>query len=133
MSDNNWEEIGTVIGSTSTDSYGFLLTSLKGSLGDIVITETEIPSTARGTKSVYIWGRIVSMDRTNPTFPNEAAAELNRIGAIEETIAMVGSEHLHAEVQIMGCTDKDQEEDIILNPLSYPVKPTSKVLYQMLK
>ena len=41
---NNWEEIGTVIGSTSTDSYGFLLTSLKGSLGDIVITETEIPS-----------------------------------------------------------------------------------------
>ena len=127
---NNWEEIGTVIGSTSTDSYGFLLTSLKGSLGDIVITETEIPSTSRGTKSVYIWGRIVSMDRTNPTFPNEAAAELNRIGAIEETIAMVGSEHLHAEVQIMGCTDTDsKDEDIILNPLSYPVKPTSKVLY----
>ena len=130
MSDNNWEEIGTVIGRTSTDSYGFLLTSLKGSLGDIVITETEIPSTQRGTKKVYIWGRIVSMDRTNPTFPNEAAAELNRIGAIEETIAMVGSEHLHAEVQIMGCTDKDSnDEDIILNPLSYPVKPTSKVLY----
>ena len=65
---NNWEEIGTVIGSTSTDSYGFLLTSLKGSLGDIVITETEIPSTSRGTKSVYIWGRIVSMDRTNLHF-----------------------------------------------------------------
>ena len=41
MSEKNWEEIGTVIGSTSTDSYGFLLTSLKGSLGDIVITETE--------------------------------------------------------------------------------------------
>ena len=40
MSNNNWEEIGTAIG--STDSYGFLLTSLKGSLGDIVITETEI-------------------------------------------------------------------------------------------
>ena len=54
MSDNNWEEIGTVIGSTSTDSYGFLLTSLKGSLGDIVITETEIPSTQRGKKSIYM-------------------------------------------------------------------------------
>ena len=25
MSDKNWEEIGTVIGSTSTDSDGFLL------------------------------------------------------------------------------------------------------------
>ncbi|MBT3520197.1 MAG: hypothetical protein HN480_02950 [Gammaproteobacteria bacterium] len=131
MSDKNWEEIGTVIGSTSTDSYGFLLSSLKASVGDIVITEAEIPSPERGSKRVFIWGRIVSMDRTNPTFPNEAAAELNRIGAIEETIAMVGSEHLHAEVQIIGCTntsDKDKD-NITLNPLSYPVKPTSKVLY----
>ena len=69
MSDKNWEEIGTVIGSTSTDSYGFLLSSLKASVGDIVITEAEIPSPERGSKRVFIWGRIVSMDRTNPTFP----------------------------------------------------------------
>ena len=70
---SNWEEIGTVVGSTSTDSYGFVLSSLKGSVGDIVITETIIPDTKRGEKKVHIWGRIVSMDRSNPTFPNEAA------------------------------------------------------------
>ncbi len=130
MSNNKWEEIGTVVGSTSTDSYGFVLSSLKGSVGDIVITETIIPDTKRGEKKVHIWGRIVSMDRSNPTFPNEAAAELNRIGALEETIGMAGTEHLHAEVQIMGCTDVENNKDeIILQPLSYPVKPTSKVLY----
>ena len=130
MTKKTWEEIGTVIGSTSVDSYGFLLSSLKASVGDIVITETEIPSVKRGKQNVFIWGRIVGMDRTNPTFPNEAAAELNRIGAIEETIAMVGSEHLHAEVQIMGCTSTEASEDeVVLKPLSYPVKPTSKVLY----
>ena len=55
MSDKNWEEIGTVIGSTSTDSYGFLLSSLKASVGDIVITEAEIPSPERGSKKVFIW------------------------------------------------------------------------------
>ena len=43
---------------------------------------------------------------------------------------MVGSEHLHAEVQIMGCTSTEASEDeVVLKPLSYPVKPTSKVLY----
>ena len=74
MTKKTWEEIGTVIGSTSVDSYGFLLSSLKASVGDIVITETEIPSVKRGKQNVFIWGRIVGMDRTNPTFPNEAAA-----------------------------------------------------------
>ena len=62
----------------STDSYGFVLSSLKGSVGDLVITEALIPS-MQEEKKVYIWGRIVSLDRSNPTFPNEAAAELNRI------------------------------------------------------
>ena len=75
-------------------------------------------------------GKNSFIDRSNPTFPNEAAAELNRIGALEETIGMTGTEHLHAEVQIMGCTSADSKSDeIILDPLTYPVKPTSKVLY----
>ena len=47
-----WEEIGTVVGSTSTDSYGFVLSSLKGSVGDLVITEALIPSMQRGEKKV---------------------------------------------------------------------------------
>ena len=56
MTKKTWEEIGTVIGSTSVDSYGFLLSSLKASVGDIVITETEIPSVKRGKQNVFIWG-----------------------------------------------------------------------------
>ena len=132
----NWESIGTVVGSTSTDSYGFILDSLKASVGDIVITESSIPSLQKGEKKVLVWGRIVSMDRSNPTFPSEFAAELTRAGtSLEETIGMTASEHLHAEVQIMGCTDANSsdEEKIVLNPLNYPVRPSNKVLYPDVK
>ena len=131
-----WESIGTVVGSTSTDSYGFVLNNLKASVGDIVITESSIPSLEQVEKKVLVWGRIVSMDRSNPTFPSEFAAELTRAGTnLEETIGMSASEYLHAEVQIMGCTDAKKSEDsnIILNPLNYPVRPSNKVLYPDVK
>ena len=131
-----WESIGTVVGSTSTDSYGFVLNNLKASVGDIVITESSIPSLEKVEKKVLVWGRIVSMDRSNPTFPSEFAAELTRAGTnLEETIGMSASEYLHAEVQIMGCTDAKKSEDsnIILNPLNYPVRPSNKVLYPDVK
>ena len=131
-----WESIGTVVGSTSTDSYGFVLNNLKASVGDIVITEYSIPSLEQVEKKVLVWGRIVSMDRSNPTFPSEFAAELTRAGTnLEETIGMSASEYLHAEVQIMGCTDAKKSEDsnIILNPLNYPVRPSNKVLYPDVK
>ena len=131
-----WESIGTVVGSTSTDIYGFVLNNLKASVGDIVITESSIPSLEQVEKKVLVWGRIVSMDRSNPTFPSEFAAELTRAGTnLEETIGMSASEYLHAEVQIMGCTDAKKSEDsnIILNPLNYPVRPSNKVLYPDVK
>ena len=76
------------------------------------------------------------MDRSNTTFPSEFAAELTRAGTnLEETIGMSASEYLHAEVQIMGCTDAKKSEDsnIILNPLNYPVRPSNKVLYPDVK
>ena len=42
---------------------------------------------------------------------------------------VAGTEHLHAEVQIIGCTSADNKSDEIIHDVTYPVKPTSKVLY----
>ena len=35
--------VGVVVGNTNTDSYSFILTSMSGSKGDLVYTESEIP------------------------------------------------------------------------------------------
>ena len=36
--------VGVVVGNTNTDSYSFILTSMSGSKGDLVYTESEIPA-----------------------------------------------------------------------------------------
>ena len=115
--EKKWKEIGVVVGTTSTDTYEFVISDLSASVGDIVITKSSTPL----TKDVLVWGRIVWMERTNPTFPSEFAAELARENLdMNETIGMSGSEHLRSEVQIMGCTDakKSDADDIILEPLA---------------
>ena len=125
--EKNWKEIGVVVGTTSTDTYEFVISDLSASVGDIVITKSSTPM----IKDVLVWGRIVWMERTNPTFPSEFAAELARENLdMNETIGMSGSEHLRSEVQIMGCTDATESdaEDIVLEPLNYPVKPANKVM-----
>ena len=117
--EKKWKEIGVVVGTTSTDTYEFVISDLSASVGDIVITKSSTPL----TKNVLVWGRIVWMERTNPTFPSEFAAELARENLdMNETIGMSGAEHLRSEVQIMGCTDasKSESDDIILEPLNYP-------------
>ena len=71
--------VGVVVGNTTTDRFTFVLTSLKGSKGDIVFTESEIPSSSsKDSNVVYVWGRILSINRTNPAFPTEIAQELAR-------------------------------------------------------
>ena len=125
--EKNWKEIGVVVGTTSTDTYEFVISDLSASVGDIVITKSSTPM----VKNVLVWGRIVWMERTNPTFPSEFAAELARENLdMNETIGMSGSEHLRSEVQIMGCTNATESdaEDIVLEPLNYPVKPANKVM-----
>lgn len=125
--EKNWKEIGVVVGTTSTDTFEFVISDLSASVGDIVITKSSTPM----IKDVLVWGRIVWMERTNPTFPSEFAAELARENLdMNETIGMSGSEHLRSEVQIMGCTDASETdaEDIVLEPLNYPVKPANKVM-----
>ena len=123
--------VGVVVGNTTTDRFTFVLTSLKGSKGDIVFTESEIPSSSsKDSNVVYVWGRILSINRTNPAFPTEIAQELAKIEVeIEETLGSTGNEYQEAEVEILGvCNISDaQKEQITLKPLNYPVMPSAQV------
>ena len=128
MTTDKWKSIGTVVGNTSTDTYSFVLGQMEASVGDIIITESNTPTEGK----VHVWGRIVTMERSNPTFPNEFASALTDANLEQfETLGFNNSEYLLAEVQIMGCTkEKDaSHESIELMPLNYPVKPANKVLY----
>ncbi len=128
MTTDKWKSIGTVVGNTSTDTYNFVLGQMEASVGDIVITESNTPTEGK----VHVWGRIVTMERSNPTFPNEFASALTDANLQQfETLGFNNSEYLLSEVQIMGCTkEKDASLDNIeLMPLNYPVKPANKVLY----
>ena len=70
--------IGVVVGNTTTDSYSFILTSMKGSKGDLVYTEADIPASEsnKPSRKVLVWGRILSINRTNTAFPSEIAQEI---------------------------------------------------------
>ena len=88
--EKKWKEIGGVVGTTSTDTYEFVISDLSASVGDIVITKSSTPL----TKNVLVWGRIVWMERTNPTFPSEFAAELAREKKFRSPIALaIDCEH----------------------------------------
>jgi hypothetical protein len=50
--------IGTVVGNTSTDSYRFILRSLRAKVGDIVATVSKIPNDSRKHEDAVVWGRI---------------------------------------------------------------------------
>lgn len=130
MSEEN--TIGVVVGNTTTDSYSFILTSMAGSKGDLVYTEAEIPASEsnKSARNVYVWGRILSINRTNTAFPSEIAQEIAKEQIeIRETLASTDNEYQEAEVEILGqCDQKDTEqEQIYLKPLNYPVMPSAQV------
>ena len=128
---NNWDRIGMVLGNTSTDTYNFSLKGMKGNVGDIVACHCEVPNSDKtGVFDVLIWGRIVSIDRFNPFFPQEAAMEIaeNAI-PLENTPLSISRDHLNAEVQVMGMTSVEESEELFLKPLSYPVQPAAAVYY----
>lgn len=130
MSDKN--TVGVVVGNTNTDSYSFILTSMASSKGDLVYTESEIPAAEsnKSAKKVFVWGRILSINRTNTAFPSEIAQEIAKEQIeIRETLASTDNEYQEAEVEILGqCEQKDtEEEQIFLSPLNYPVMPSAQV------
>lgn len=121
--------IGTVVGNTSTDSYRFILRSLRAKVGDIVATMSAIPDDNKSKKNAIIWGRIVSIDRHNPFFPAEAAQELAEQNLrLIDTVLSTSRDYLNAEVLILGSSDEDSGTKMDLSPLTYPVQPAARVV-----
>ncbi|MEY9604413.1 DNA helicase HerA-like ATPase [Bradyrhizobium japonicum] len=121
--------IGTVVGNTSTDSYRFILRSLRAKVGDIVATLSKIPDDSRKHEDAVIWGRIVSIDRHNPFFPAEAAQELAEQNLrLIDTVLSTSRDYLNAEVLILGSSSESSTEKMELSPLTYPVQPAARVI-----
>ena len=120
-------QIGTVVGSASTDEYSFILKSLKAKVGDIVATPTDLPG-HEGRAAAVVWGRIVGIDRVNPFFPAEAAQELaDQDISILDTVLSTTRDYLQAEVLIIGSTPTLGSADLKLSPVTYPVRPAAGV------
>jgi DNA helicase HerA-like ATPase len=127
---NDWKPIGTVVGNASTNEYTFILKSFKSRVGDLVAVKMEVPDEAReGTQAIYVWGRVVTINRYNPFFPYEAAQELSNEGiSLQDTILSNSRDQLEAGVLILGSTVADGGFKN-LYPLTYPVQPAAEVLY----
>ncbi|MBI4324663.1 MAG: ATP-binding protein [Chloroflexi bacterium] len=125
-----WKPIGTVVGNASTNEFTFILKSFKSRVGDLVAVRMEVPDEARqGTEAIYVWGRVISINRYNPFFPYEAAQELSNEGiSLQDTILSNSRDQLEAGVLILGCTAGDGGFKN-LYPLTYPVQPAAEVLY----
>ncbi|TCU74902.1 hypothetical protein EDE08_103117 [Bradyrhizobium sp. R2.2-H] len=121
--------IGTVVGNTSTDSYRFILRSLRAKVGDIVATVSKIPNDNRKHEDAVVWGRIMSIDRHNPFFPAEAAQELAEQNLrLIDTVLSTSRDYLNAEVLILGSSGENSAEKMELSPLTYPVQPAARVI-----
>ena len=128
---NKWPVIGTVLGETNINEFSFTLKSHKASKGDIVCTQTKIPSDIDENKiiEVTVWGKITSIDSFNQFFPREAAQELtNENINIADTILPTTRDELICNVNILGYT-KNTDQKLKLKPLNYPVKPAAMVTY----
>ena len=71
-----WISIGTVLGDTNIDTFFFNLKNHKAKKGDIVTTESKVPTEEGKVVPVTVWGKITSIESTNQFFPREAAQEL---------------------------------------------------------
>jgi DNA helicase HerA-like ATPase len=127
---SDWKPIGTVVGNASTSEFTFILKSFKSRVGDLVAVKMQIPDeTYDGKTEIYVWGRVVSINRFNPFFPYESAQELsNEDLSLIDTILSNSRDQLEAAVLILGFTVAGRGfKDIY--PLTYPVQPAAGVLY----
>jgi uncharacterized protein len=127
MNMNKWKSIGTVLGETNIDHFYFSLKNYKAKKGDIITTESKIPSSEGNIIPVTVWGKISSIESSNAFFPTEAAQELtNENIDIRDTILPTTRDELICKVIILGFTFKD---NLKLLPLNYPVRPAATVSY----
>src|SRR4051812_28584792 len=103
---HDWQKIGTVVGNTSTSEFTFILKSFKSRVGDLVAVRMKVPDASyTGTNDIYVWGRVVGINRFNPFFPYEAAQELSNEGiSLVDTILSNSRDQLEAAVIILGYT-----------------------------
>ncbi|GAB1157863.1 ATP-binding protein [Paenibacillus illinoisensis] len=130
MTTGNWQQIGTVVGSTDTQEYTFILKKFKSRVGDIVCVKMLIPSEDYiSTKQVLVWGRVVSIERYNPFFPFEAAQELGENGInIIDTVLSNTRDQLQARVLVLGYTNEGDNK-YNLFPVTYPIEPAAVVVF----
>ena len=58
MNYNGWKSIGTVLGETDIDHFYFSLKNYKAKKGDIVTTDSKVPSSEGKIIPVTVWGKI---------------------------------------------------------------------------
>ncbi len=127
MNTKKWKSIGTVLGETNISEFYFSLKNYKAKKGDIITTESKIPSSEGNVVPVTVWGKISSIESSNVFFPTEAAQELtNENIDIRNTILPTTRDELICKVIILGFTLKD---NLKLMPLNYPVRPAATVSY----
>ena len=129
MNYNGWKSIGTVLGETDIDHFYFSLKNYKAKKGDIVTTDSKVPSSEGKIIPVTVWGKISTIESKNAFFPTEAAQELtNEDIDIRDTILPTTRDELICKVVILGYT-KDEDKSSKLLPLIYPVRPAATVKY----
>ena len=129
MKSNTWKPIGTVLGETDIDQFYFSLKNYKAKKGDIVTTESRVPSSEGKIIPVTVWGKISTIESSNALFPTEAAQALtNEDIDIRDTILPTTRDELICKVIILGYT-KDEDKNTKLLPLNYPVRPAATVKY----
>lgn len=122
-----WRHVGTVVGNAGITEYTFILQQYQAKLGDIVAVRMEVPG-SDGRREIYVWARITDISRFNPFFPYEAAQEIAGEGiSLEDTVLSGTRDQLEAKALILGTTAGEDVSRLL--PLTYPVKPATRVYY----
>lgn len=127
--DMEWKDVGTVVGNAGIGEFTFILRQFKARVGDIVTLGMDVPDDEySGQRRIYVWARITDIHRFNPFFPFEAAQEISGEGiSLEDTILSGTRDQLEASALILGATTEDNLSKLF--PLTYPVKPASRVMH----
>lgn len=126
---DQWRHVGTVVGNAGIAEYTFILQQFQAKVGDIVAVRMEVPSGDHtGRHEIYVWARITDISRFNPFFPYEAAQEIAGEGiSLEDTVLSGTRDQLEAKALILGSTSGTDVRSLF--PLTYPVKPATRVYY----
>lgn len=124
-----WAPIGTVVGNAGTSEFTFILQQYQARVGDIVALSMKVPDeNYSNQRTISVWARITDISRFNPFFPFEAAQELAGEGiSLEDTVLSGARDQLEAKALILGATTRTNVKNLF--PLTYPVKPASRVFH----